>query len=237
VVGVENNWRTYSNEILMWEVQLRGRPGDPAVRRWERAVLDAGEAHAVYRVQETSQYMEPRYRRDHDGYLGDVLDARPEILTPSGEPARLLFSLDPVATARLAYIDTRGRLREEEVAYLSALPEVRTHLANQKIKPPLEIMAGTDDDTTWATVSSFSTIWLPWQPNHGIDGDLPDDTLLDNRALAARHTPRLNAFLADIAAAAQEAGGWLRLDRTETSRDYLPFVDDHGVRLDRPALS
>jgi len=29
-------------------------------------------------------------------------------------------------------------------------------------------------------------------------------------------------------------GGRMRLDRTDTSRDYLPFVDDNGVRLDIP---
>jgi hypothetical protein len=137
-------------------------------------------------------------------------------------------------STRLAYVDTRKQVREEEATYVSALPGLKTHFGNQKVKPALEFMAGTEDDTTWATVSSFSSIWLPWQPNNGIDGDLPDDALLDNRALAARHSPRLNAFLADIAAAARDAGGWLRLDRTATYPEYLSFLHDQGVRLDHP---
>jgi hypothetical protein len=232
---LRNNWHTNDAELLVWELELPVRPRDPAFRRWERAVLDSGEVHAVYRVQAaTGRAGLLDYRRDRDGYLGDVLDAHPELLAPPDHPDELIFAADLRAATRLAYVDTHDQIREAEASYLSSLPELKVHSWIREGKPPLEFMAGAESDHVWITLSSFSTVWLPWEPNTGINADLLKGALLDNRPLAERHTPRLNAFLADIGRAAREAGGWLRLDRTATYPEYLSFLHDQGVRLDHP---
>jgi hypothetical protein len=204
---MENNWHTYDTEVLIWEIHLPSHPSDREYQRWERTVLDAGEAHDVYRVQRT------------------------------GEPERLLFSASVGlrGTSRLAYVETTDQIREHDVVYVTELPGLKTQFGQHlKSQPPLQFMSDLGDDGVYVWACSHTTIWLPWQPNNGLYDDLPDEALIDNRALAERHTPRLNAFLADIGDAARAAGGRMRLDRTDTSRDYLPFVDDNGVRLDIP---
>jgi len=231
---VQNNWRIYSNEILLWELQIPGKPSDPVIRRWEREVLDAAEEHAVFRVQAaTGRRSAMDYHRDRDGYLGDVLDAHPEYLAPPGQPEVLLFaSLE--GTSRLAYVDIHDQIREAETEYLYSLPDLKAHSWHQEGKPALEFMCDAEPNYVWLSLSSFSSIWLPWELNDGLDDDLPDEAFVDNRALAQRHTPRLNAFLADLNKATLQAGGRLALNRRETYPEYFPFVDDHGIRLDAP---
>jgi len=232
---VNNYWHTYSSDLVVWEMRLPCRPGDSNYRQWERTVLDSGEAHAVYQVAETLWPHPLDYKRDRDGYLGDVLDARPEILDPPGEDPRLVFSLGLLAGARLAYIDTNDEIREAETTNLPDLPDIKPHPDQLwDAQPPLKFLAGVDDEGVWAVVSTFTTIWLPWQPNLEWAFDAPEDALLDNRALAERHTPRLNAYLTDIAVAAEKIGGWLRLDRDETIPEHLPFLTDRGVHMDFP---
>ncbi len=230
---MQNNWRSYPTEIVTWELEIPGQPNDPAIRRWERTVLDAAEDHAVFRVQTaTGRRSAMDYHRDRDGYLGDVLDAHPEYLAPSGQPAELLFATSPRGTSRLAYVDVHDQIREADAGYLTELPELKTHFGHNEVIWPLGFMAGAEPHLVWLAVSMFSSIWLPWEPNDLLDDNFPDGSLLDNRVLAERHTPRLNAFLADLSKATRDAGGWFRLDRNETSDTYIEFVDDHGVRLD-----
>jgi len=232
---MNNYWHTYSSDLVVWEVRLPQRPTDPEYRRWERTFLDAGEAHAVYQVAETLRRRPFTYERGRDGYLAEVLDARPELLNPPGEDARLVFSFGLLAGARLAYVDIHDQIREAETVYLPELPDIKAHPDQRwDAQAPLKVLAGVDDKGIWAVISTTTTIWLPWQPNLDWRFDAPDDALLDNHALAERHTPRLNTFLSDIADAAQRIGGWLRLDRNETIPELLPFVTDHGVHMDFP---
>ncbi len=230
---MRNNWRIYREEIVLWELEILGQPGDAAIRRWERAVLDAAEEHAVFRVEiATGLGSATDYRRDRDGYLGDVLDSHPEYLAPPGQPEELIFSAWMSGASRLAYVDVHDQIREAEVTYLRSLPQLKAHFGHREAKPPLEFMCNAEPDYVWLTLASFSSIWLPWVFNDLLD--LPEGVVLDNRPLAERHTPRLNAFLADLNKATRKAGGKLQLNRRETHPDYLPFVDDHSVRLDTP---
>ncbi len=204
------------------------------IRRWEREVLDAAEEHAVFRVQAaTGRRSAMDYHRDRDGYLGDVLDAHPEYLAPTGQPEVLLFA-SLHGTSRLAYVDTDDQIREADASYLTELPKLKAHFGHNQVMPPLEFMSGAEPDYVWLSLASFSSIWLPWELNDGLDEDLPDEAFVDNRALAERHTPRLNAFLADLNKATLQAGGWLRLDRNETKDRYADLVDDRSIRLDAP---
>ena len=56
--------------------------------------------------------------------------------------------------------------------------------------------------------------------------------MFDNRELANQHTPRLNAFLAEVAAAARRAGGSFGVEPGETGERAARWVDDEQVRLD-----
>jgi len=236
---MENKWHTYSTEAFLWEIRLPWRPHDPAYRNWQRQVLDSGEKHAVFRVRWVNEHSPVDYRRDRDGYLGDFLDAHPEALSPPSDPELRLFSSDVGmrGAARLAYVSTTDDICEHEVLYLPDLPDLKTQFGqHMDDKPPLQFMSDLDDDGAlliW--LLSYSTIWLPWPPNDDLYDDLPDGALLDNRALAERHTPRLNAFLTDINNATEAVGGTMRLDLSDTWPEYVPLLTDHSVRMDRPA--
>jgi hypothetical protein len=61
------------------------------------------------------------------------------------------------------------------------------------------------------------------------------DGLMDNSALAARHTPRLNRFIETLRSAILELGGDWKLDRSDARDAYLPVLHDGGILLDHPA--
>jgi hypothetical protein len=61
------------------------------------------------------------------------------------------------------------------------------------------------------------------------------DGLMDNSALAARHTPRLNRFIETLRSAILELGGKWKLDRSGAQPHCLPVLHDGGILLDHPA--
>jgi len=61
------------------------------------------------------------------------------------------------------------------------------------------------------------------------------DGLMDNSALAARHTPRLNRFIETLRAAILELGG--KWDKPDADPSYKPMVHGGGILLDYPAAS
>jgi hypothetical protein len=77
-------------------------------------------------------------------------------------------------------------------------------------------------------------IWFPRVM--GLIEDLPEDEdkpdWYDNAALAERHTPRLNAFLADLRASVQRLGGrWEPLQAEDLAKNYAEQWDAAGVAL------
>ena len=63
------------------------------------------------------------------------------------------------------------------------------------------------------------------------------DGLMDNSALAARHTPRLNRFIETLRDAILVLGGTWKLDRGGAYTPHLPALHDGGILLDYPAAS
>ena len=61
--------------------------------------------------------------------------------------------------------------------------------------------------------------------------------MMDNSALAARHTPRLNRFIETLRDAILELGGQWKLDRSGAYTPHLPALHDGGILLDYPAGS
>jgi hypothetical protein len=83
-------------------------------------------------------------------------------------------------------------------------------------------------------VALHSDIWLPYV--FGSAHPLADHQRhFDNRDLARIHTPRLNAFLRDVATAVARAQGRWELDLDDTSTDARQWLDADGVHLDAPA--
>ncbi len=85
------------------------------------------------------------------------------------------------------------------------------------------------------TIQLCSDIWFPYvrglaHPN------CRDGYFFDNVELATRHTPRLNEFLAEVAAMVRDVGA--RLVQVEKNigyiRNYQAWVHDAGIRLDGP---
>lgn len=76
-----------------------------------------------------------------------------------------------------------------------------------------------------------SDIWFPWifGPAH-IECDYV--RMFDNRDLANRHTPRLNAFLGAVSAKARSLGGSWQLDPDEKAVIYERWISEDGIRLD-----
>lgn len=63
------------------------------------------------------------------------------------------------------------------------------------------------------------------------------DLLMDNSALASRHTPRLNRFIQTLRDAILALGGTWYFESKETHFRYLPMIYDGGINLDYPAAN
>ncbi len=79
-----------------------------------------------------------------------------------------------------------------------------------------------------------SDIWFPYVLGHAHPScDLKH--WFDNRELATRHTPRLNAFIERCALLATAAGAHWHVANTESDATLLPFIHDRGIHLDARA--
>jgi hypothetical protein len=119
-------------------------------------------------------------------------------------------------------------------ASLGALLAIASFEAPVRYRPPLELWAsGESSDVTRVpvSISTCSGTWPLWSSARYEKGAESED-FAHNPALARRHTPRLNAFLARLRERTLQMGdlGWI--DRDITYRDLFFEVDDHGVLLD-----
>jgi hypothetical protein len=76
-----------------------------------------------------------------------------------------------------------------------------------------------------------SDIWFPWI--YGSAHPACDyERMFDNRELAGRHTPRLNAFLRTVAAKTKAIGGSWSVDPDDTGADAIRWLNADGILLD-----
>src|SRR3954463_15041034 len=98
------------------------------------------------------------------------------------------------------------------------------------------------------SLSMYTDIWFPRVIGFRVGDDAgrdPEarhparggDGLMDNSALAARHTPHLNRFLETLRDAILELGGTWKIDRSGAQDEYLPVLHNGGILLDYPAAS
>jgi hypothetical protein len=129
-------------------------------------------------------------------------------------------------TARIAVFEWDGTVVERDTSCLYAIPGNGLRM---KHFAPLEVM--WFPRASWFSVSILTTtdLWWPW---FFADGN-PRNSIVDNRALAYRHTPRLNRFLATVRTEALRIGGSWGTDPVETLPGLYDQLDDQLlIRLD-----
>lgn len=205
---MRNRWNIEKYPVIRWVCSV----DNSAVAE----VLRLGEESGVYRVlgNPALEYS----RRNRGGF------------PPAPTTDHPFLSAVRRTTSRVSYLDRRGTLMEDDVEDLGVLLN-DSRLLEQYRRAPLDISLLEPPEGLTLVIESCSDIWLPWCSGHYEEGAEPHD-LADNRTLAARHTPRLNAFLAAISDIAARTGGLLRADRGTSEPGLLFQVVDHGVRLD-----
>ena len=143
---------------------------------------------------------------------------------------------DLVASARLSWWDD-GLVREGEVAHLGALlrrlrPDTvgRGSMYMQDVGP-----ITINGPVNHLQVTLHTDIWFPWIRgllDGWLDDELKTGLPFDNRALAERHTPALNAFLSEARSLALSSGLTWELDEPEgVALHYADWVREDGIRL------
>jgi len=167
------------------------------------------------------------------------------------QPARLAYyqgdriveeDIEDVGDLEKAVVTARGGDPE---GIRSTLPIVLAGGAHNEPDQPLS-PGRPPTGEVYIYLSLYTDIWFPrvigldledrgglsrdWRhPARGRDG------LMDNSALAARHTPRLNRFIETLRDAILELGGtW---GKPDVNPRYQPMVHPGGILLDYPAAS
>lgn len=241
-----------------WVAELDAVLGSPErVLEVVLAVLAAGERHEVFVPQAAPGI---GYDRTRDGELSAWLRRRfTDTLTVDAfafTGAAMLpdHPSSSHVSAKLAMYDASDHLVERWVADVGAplratepvpgslsegftrpFPAVRItgpELAYKQTRGGYALVSPARSTTV--RVALHSDIWFPFV--FGSAHPLADhERMFDNRALASRHTPRLNAFLGEVAQAVRAAGGTFDVDEDETGGNARTWIDDTGIWLDAPA--
>ena len=83
-------------------------------------------------------------------------------------------------------------------------------------------------------VAIHSDIWFPFVFGSA-HPEADHRRMFDNRELASRHTPRLNAFLAEVGTIVAGVGGRWRVEEEATGTNAILWLDEHGILVDAPA--
>ncbi|WP_345136637.1 hypothetical protein [Dactylosporangium darangshiense] len=206
-----NHWNAYDNpEMFEWWAALPVSGGPEPLLRLQRALFDGGERHQMLRVDTSPEI---GFDRNRDGYIGDFADAHPDRPGPLDEyPAGYVLSgyWQMRYSTRLAYAPAQtrwaasARVEEDWFDGTSELGE-RAKVPVRWNAPPIQLFADVREGQFVVAVSLMTDIFFPLNP---AAEDWPGtDEVLDNRPLAERNGGRLNAFLADLQAAALAQGG------------------------------
>jgi hypothetical protein len=266
VVTDRNYWATYRQSITLWGGALPP-PATLGVQRvfeFARHVLDAAEREQVMRVVLLPTRSATRKERAPTWFehIHTRFEQRGHLkLFPHGADAWLGDSLRQ--PARLAYYQGE-QIVEEDIEDVGTLEKAVVSARGgdpHSIRSTLPIVlgGGSPDEEGEAPgrpptrefpiyLALYTDIWFPRvtgldvgdhvgrdpkarHPARGRDG------LMDNSELAARHTPRLNRFIATLRDAILELGGTWKLDRSGAPHHHLPVLHDGGILLDHPSAS
>ncbi|MEZ4401309.1 MAG: hypothetical protein R3B06_14885 [Kofleriaceae bacterium] len=187
----------------------------------------------------------------HEVASMDVAAIRIELTEALREHQRVDCSLTRRRTpsAKCAWFTREGKLTEGDTTNLGALlrtlePTPGAISARYSSSwSPLSILGSTvrfangpTKDVSSCVSFGFTTcsdIWFPFVlgiAHPSCDGK----RYFDNRELAARHTPRLNQFLAQVAELTAAAGATWSVTDGMVSPQLQPWVTERGIRLDGP---
>jgi hypothetical protein len=251
---MRNLWIQTEAAFATWIANLDALRDDPdRLLQVVQAVLESGAKHQLFEVVEAptigfhidrgsslidalrALYRE-RHAVDRFGFAGAAMAPG----APGSSRAR----------AVVAWFDENDQQVEGSVEDLGALLErlepVEDSIPRGFMKrfPPVRVTgrrllyAGEGQNlspgiSATVRIAIHSDIWFPWV--FGSAHPLCDHTrMFDNRALAMRHTPRLNAFLQDVACSARALGGTWQVGGEDTGIAARQWLDEDGIRLDAP---
>ncbi|HEY4242133.1 MAG TPA: hypothetical protein VGM88_20080 [Kofleriaceae bacterium] len=187
---MKNRWTQTQATVAEWRGRLARVPDDLVA--------------LVEEIDQAGRELETRiapWRRDVRGEIAET--GRVEVF-PCG-----------VAASRIAHYDANGQTVETYETSMGALiarlgramdgwTDDEGHRAAALRFAPLETRSGTTvigqrDQTVSVTIAIHTDIWMPFVFAQG--------RYHDNRALAQRHTPRLNEYLRRVAASFEHRGG------------------------------
>jgi len=224
-----NHWITFvAHTVVGWVAVLPPPRGDAeAAIRFGARLVNAGKRHAVWDPEAfaTAADFERRAwraarERERIALLFRGTDGT------AATPARLAFYRD-------------DRIVEEMVTDVGALLRaLRPGRPASTIRstPPLVVTGASiaieHDAEVRVEVRLDTDIWFPRVIGFAEPPGDGDDAAYDNRGLAERHTPRLNAFLAELAAEATAIGGrWETLEVSGVAASYAGEWDAAGIHL------
>jgi hypothetical protein len=163
------------------------------------------------------EQVSPTQARDQSLFGTVAPMTRVSVFGPSGIEDRV------IADVRNTLLELRPDLERSSVPHATALAVDGPLFLDRK--GPVEV-----------SLSIHTDLWFSRVVGIHDDSDDDDGPLqwFDNSALAARHTPRLNRFLAEVREAAAALGGAWSHDAS-SNRYYTDTVDDSGIRLDSAA--
>lgn len=189
-----------------------------------------------------SRYLEELYRM---GHVVDLFGFTGAAMAP-GHPR------SSTVRAKLAWYDIDDRLIESECTDLAMLLTRLQPVPDcipkgfRKHYPPLRIQGTRLEYDSNASpkhhrtgkvpsvkvyMAIHSDIWFPWIFG-AVHKECDNIRMFDNRDLACRHTPRLNAFLRAVSAKVRALGGSWQLHPDETAVHLERWISADGIRLD-----
>jgi len=265
MVTDKNYWATYRDSIAAWYGRLPppGKLGMERVFEFARHILETAEREQVLRLIFVPAQPAPR-GEDAPTWL-ELMRAKFEQegglrLFPGWSSEEWLGGRLR-ELARLAYFKG-DRIVEEDVEDVGDLEKsVVTARGGDpeglRFTRPIVLNGSAYDEDGEApgrpptrefpvSLSLYTDIWFPRIIGFRVGDDAgrdPDvrhparahDGLMDNSALAARHTPRLNRFIETLRDAVLELGGtW---GKPDVNTSYKSMVHGGGILLDHPAAS
>ena len=243
----DNHWSAYRNALFGWTATVPLRADAPrALLDWTLAVVELARVTDAVRFRKVDgtywQWLELVAWLEHGLAERSVVDA-----------FAFARRFDRTGST-VAYHDERG-IHEELVDDVGGLlarlraPVDDMYGSAVRRAPPLWVgghaISFTTPDAVMAAARLPSTnvkilvecdLWLPWVPGRIDPADR--ETFYDNRALAERHTPRLNAFLAGLRESVTSRGGHMELTFFSENQ-WLPLmvgVDGIDLGAAAPAM-
>jgi hypothetical protein len=254
---MRNLWIQTEAPFATWMADLsalRSRPGD--LLEFVRTVLDAGAEQQVFVVLEAPLI---GYLRERDG--AELIQRLSRLHREHGIVDAFAFTgaamapghpQSSTACATMAWHDASDRLVQGPCTDLGSLLETLEPEPGSiprgfmKHYPPLRItgprleeygkassepMRYPENRPVTVRFAIQSDIWFPWIFGSA-HPECDHKRMFDNRELASRHTPRLNAFLRTVGATASALGGSWSVDLEETGENALLWLDEQGIHLD-----